>query len=85
MYYRKGEYHRALEDFNRALSLNPNFSRAYYTRACLCAKEGRFEECYSSLEKAISLAPELLEPARTDPDLEQVRHEPRLRALLKLG
>lgn len=85
VYYRKGEYHRALEDFNRALSLNPNFSRAYYTRACLCAKEGRFEECYSSLEKAISLAPELLEPARTDPDLEQVRQEPRLRALLKLG
>ncbi len=53
----KGENTAALESFNRALRLNPNFARAYAQKANELVNVGRPEEAPPLVERAIKLSP----------------------------
>jgi tetratricopeptide (TPR) repeat protein len=55
----KGDYEGAIQDLNKAISINPKFARAYNDRgfAHLFMKE--YSKAIADFDKAISLNPEL--------------------------
>jgi tetratricopeptide (TPR) repeat protein len=53
-----GEYQRALDDFNAALRLSPNYHQVYANRALIYVKMKRADQALADYSKAISLAPD---------------------------
>ena len=56
-YGRNGVYHRAIEDFTKALELDPDFAEAWYNRGCSWYEVGDYEKSIADLTRAIELAP----------------------------
>jgi tetratricopeptide (TPR) repeat protein len=56
-YELKGQYDRALEDFNKALALDPHLPDAYSKRGVVYAKMRKPERAIEDCNKAISLDP----------------------------
>ncbi|NYZ77510.1 tetratricopeptide repeat protein, partial [Candidatus Micrarchaeota archaeon] len=56
-YYEKGDYDRAIENYNMAILLNPVFSEAYFNRALSYYQLKNFEKSVSDYTKAIELDP----------------------------
>ena len=50
-----GQYDRALEDYGRALALNPAFAEAYFNRGGLYSKAGQTELARADYQKACDL------------------------------
>ncbi len=53
-YYRKGDYDRAIADFDEAIRLSPNFRDAYNSRAWVLFKAGKLEEARLDADKAVA-------------------------------
>ncbi len=60
----------------------PKRSDAMYNLACFYSRAGRRDEAVPLLRESIQLNPEAVTWARTDPDLESIRDDPRVRELL---
>jgi hypothetical protein len=58
-------------------------SFAEYNLACYFAKQGRTAEAASRIARSFELNPTLKEWARNDPDLDRIRDEPELHAILE--
>lgn len=60
-------------------------TRAYaaYNLACFYARAGNLDQALPLLRQGFEGAPNLVDYARTDPDLEQVRDDPSVRKLLE--
>jgi len=56
-YYEKGDYDRAIENYNMAILLNPVFSEAYFNRALSYYQLKNFDKSVSDYTKAIELDP----------------------------
>ncbi len=56
-YGRNGVYHRAIEDFTKALDLDSGLAEAWYNRGCSWYEIGDYEKSISDLTRAIELAP----------------------------
>lgn len=56
-YYEKGDYDRAIENYNMAILLNPVFSEAYFNRALSYYQLKNFDKSVSDYSKAIELDP----------------------------
>ena len=56
--YQIGDYTGAVEAFNRAVEIAPNFSRVYRNWAVVESTEGYYERANELMEKATSLSPE---------------------------
>ena len=56
-YYSKGQYDRAIEDYNKAIALDPNYADAYYNRGVAYAKKGQYDRAIEDYNKAIALDP----------------------------
>ena len=54
-YIDKGEIDRAIEDFNKAIELNPEFDIAYNNRGVACIGKGEFDRAIEDYSKAIEL------------------------------
>lgn len=54
---KKGEFGTALDDFNKALAINPNYREARYNRALVYKSLGKFENALSDLDVAIMIKP----------------------------
>ncbi|MGE5692450.1 MAG: protein kinase domain-containing protein, partial [Candidatus Zixiibacteriota bacterium] len=52
-YYFARQYDRAIEQYKRALDLDPNFTRAYISLSSALALSGRYEEALAEVQKAI--------------------------------
>ena len=50
-----GKYKRAIKDFNKAISLNPNYTNSYFYRGGAYSMKGNKSKALSDLSKAISL------------------------------
>lgn len=50
-----GDLNRALEDYNRAIALDPFYTGIYYERGLVLAKMHKFEKAISDYDKAITL------------------------------
>jgi len=53
------EFERAIEDFSKAIELDPNDAEAYYNRGLAYAKLGKYEQAIKDYDKAIELNPAL--------------------------
>jgi Flp pilus assembly protein TadD len=56
-YMQKGNYERAIDDFNVATILNPKLADAYYNKAVSCEKVGRRDEAREAYAAFVKLAP----------------------------
>jgi lipoprotein NlpI len=57
LYGRKGQLDRAIEDFDQAIRLNPNFAEAYVKRSIAHALKGQSDRAIEDLDQAIRLNP----------------------------
>lgn len=53
----QGDYEQAISEYNKAISLNPNYVDAYNNRGLAYAEQGNYAQAISDLNKAISLDP----------------------------
>ena len=58
VYTELGEYKRAIEDYDKAIELNPNLAQPYFNRGNAYAKLGEYERAIEDYNKAIKLNPD---------------------------
>src|SRR6516225_1304225 len=58
-YSAKGEYDRAVEDFDESIKLNPNYANAFANRAQTYLNKGEYERAARDYDEAIRLKPTL--------------------------
>jgi tetratricopeptide (TPR) repeat protein len=76
MHTNSGEYDRALRLLERALTMQPDSSKALYARASAWALKGNAEAAVADLRRAIAVEPGVRFQAANDPDFEPIREEP---------
>ena len=54
----KGDFDRAIEDFNKAIDLKPDYAKAYYNRGIAYGDKGDFDRAIEDFNKAIDLNPD---------------------------
>ena len=54
-YYDLGELRRAIEDYDTAINLDPNYADAYYGRGLAYGQLGRVDEAIADLARASEL------------------------------
>ncbi|NES24537.1 MAG: tetratricopeptide repeat protein, partial [Symploca sp. SIO3E6] len=83
---RAGRYTEALADCEQAIKQDPKHVSGYYGKACCYALQGELEPALNNLEKAIDIKPGLSRrEAKSNPDFDSIRDEPRFRALMDNG
>jgi len=78
--FETGEYERARALLRDAVVRHPQHAAMRYNLACAESRLGDADAALAHLERAIELDPALRESARSDPDLEGVRADPRFEA-----
>ena len=81
-YGKLGEHQRAIEDFDRAIALDPEYAAAYYNKACTFALMGRVDEAITQLRKAVEFDEEFRDLVTTDEDFDGIRDDARFRSLI---
>ena len=56
-YSRNGVYHKAIEDYTKAMELEPELAEAYYHRGCSWYEVDNFGDSIADLTRAIELDP----------------------------
>ena len=56
-YWEKGDYDRAIEDFNEVIQLNPNDVIAYISRGIVYGEQGDYDRAIEDFNEAIQLNP----------------------------
>jgi tetratricopeptide (TPR) repeat protein len=75
-------YDEAEALLREGLELYPGNPSLLYDLACLDAVQGRREDAFEHLRTALEAQPKYKEYARTDPDLEPLRDDPRFREVV---
>jgi len=80
-----GNHDRAIQDYDQALELRPQYALAHYNRACAYSFKQEIDSIAEDLEKAVALDLSYKEQSKTDPDLAWARENiPEVRRLLGL-
>ncbi len=82
-YFVKGKLDLALDMFNRAIEVDPNFAASYYNVSCIHATKKEKEKALEYLKKAISLDRIYKEKALKDKDFDSLRGEREFVELIK--
>src|SRR5262244_3212742 len=56
-YYERGQYDRAIEDYNHVIGLNPNHANAFSNRGATYARKGEYDRAIENYDEAIRLNP----------------------------
>ncbi|KAK7793674.1 hypothetical protein R5R35_013154 [Gryllus longicercus] len=59
--YMQVEFDSAIDDYNKAIEINPNLGVAYYNRATVLYRLGDFEAAYKDMIKAVDMEPNNIE------------------------
>lgn len=77
-------YEEAIYSYHKALQVNPNSHKSYYNLACAYSLQNNIDLALNNLQKAIEISPEEnCKFATTDPDFDNIRHDPRFQALIQ--
>ncbi|OUU22626.1 MAG: hypothetical protein CBC13_07525 [Planctomycetia bacterium TMED53] len=79
---RERKLERAIREFLRSIDLDPTRSTAHYNLACAYALNGQTENALDSLAESIRHGYDRFDHAKTDPDLESLRDDPRFKELI---
>ena len=82
LYTRTGRYREGLAIDRRLVTLRPRDSTAFYNLACSYSLLKEKAHAFTALERAIELGYRDLEHMAADPDLENLRSDPRWNDLL---
>jgi len=75
-YLERSEYDKALEQYNRILSLEPKNPTAFYNIACTHSRQKKTKEALDALRKACEYGFNDFEWMQKDPDLDNIRSLP---------
>jgi tetratricopeptide (TPR) repeat protein len=56
-YFGKGQYDRAIEDYDQAIRLNPNYAFAFHGRGLAYAFKGQYDRAIEDYDQAIRIIP----------------------------
>ena len=56
-YGRNGVYHKAIEDYTKAIEIDFEFAEAFYNRGCSWYEVGKYDDAILDLTRAIELDP----------------------------
>ncbi len=56
--YEKGDYVKAIADYNKSIEIDPTFAEAYFSRSTLFRAEGKLREAIVDARKAFELRPD---------------------------
>jgi tetratricopeptide (TPR) repeat protein len=56
-YYAKGQYDKAISDYNKAIEIDPNFAEAHLYRGNTYAVKGQYDQAISDYSNAIKINP----------------------------
>ena len=56
-YLKKGQYNEAIEEYNKAIKINPNYSLAYYNRSVAYSRIGQHDRALTDCNKVLQLDP----------------------------
>ncbi len=56
-YQEKGQWDKAIAEYNKAIELNPEYAEAYYNRGIAYGNKGQYDQAISDYTKAIELNP----------------------------
>ena len=82
-YLDRGEFDKALEQYRRALEIEPDNSIAHYNVACTYSRMKRIKEALDALERAIECGYRDVEWMEKDSDLDNLRDTARYKALVR--
>ncbi len=54
----KGEYDRAIQDYDQSIKLNPNYARAFNNRGVAYQKKGEYDRAMNDFDESIKLNPQ---------------------------
>ncbi|MDI6787742.1 MAG: tetratricopeptide repeat protein, partial [Planctomycetota bacterium] len=83
LYLKAGNYAKAVESFLKALKDNPDDAGVWYNLACICSLMGKVDEGLEALKKAIQYGWKEFHWMDNDPDLQNLRNDPRYKEIRK--
>ena len=54
----KGQLDRAIEDFNKAIELYPDYAHVYVSRGYVYSRKGQYDKAIINFNKAVELYPD---------------------------
>jgi tetratricopeptide (TPR) repeat protein len=78
-----GDRAKAIEHYEQAVKLDPQFSKAFYNLACEYAKDQQREKALLNLQKALALSSGLKAHALQDPDFAALRGSQEFKKLVQ--
>ena len=77
------KYEKTAERINKLLELDPHYARAYYLKACFHSVQKNMDTAFKELRSALNFDNSLIEDAKTDPDLRNLRETKKFKQLLR--
>ena len=72
-YYEKSDFDKAIESYNMAIVLNPNFSEAYFNRGLMYYRLTEYEKAIADLETYLELEVEAEDRGQVEGFIERLR------------
>ncbi len=76
-------YEDALQSYDKALKLKPDNDQDWYNKACVYSLQNSVDLAVENLAQAINLNRECREYAKTDSDFDNIRENPKFKALIE--
>ena len=74
--YNLGKYDRAIEDYSKAIKLDPEQAVAYYNLARIYSLRDNYEDAIRNLGTAIRINPDIKNMAKKENDFDRIRERP---------
>jgi hypothetical protein len=81
--YDAGRYAEVADELRLVVEAHPDYGMLFFNLACCESLTGRPTEALVHLRRAIELSDEFREDAKSDPDLDPIRDEPKFRDLMR--
>jgi tetratricopeptide (TPR) repeat protein len=74
-YSEKGDYDHAIQDYDSAIQLNPNYAQPYNNRGVVYQKKGDYDQAIKDFDEAIKLNPDYAYAFANRAETYQIKHD----------